>query len=226
MKYFLTITVFIFSIQISVSQVNDFVLSRADKIYTFDSKDAGVKSEKCFFKSAEWAAGSITLNNGNTSIVQNIRYNLLDDQIELLLTGELYSINSNYVKSFTIENILNKFLFDRIDLGDLVDQKSSFLLKLVDGEAALYKYITAIQKKSKLSPILSAGKKKIKTKQKESFFFKFNGDIYIIPKKKKKARKIFSDHNVFPFEVDVDDYNLSKESDLIKLFNLNNTKNN
>ena len=136
-------------LQNAVAQINDSYLTRYNEVYTVDRVIE--KDEKVFYLlDGQWMPGMISIIGGKENLLQEIRYNLQADQIEIRLNGKVYTLDHKYVDKFYISSGVNKYNFNQLNLGLFDLDKTNYVQVLSDGnDFDLFKYYRVI--KSKLS---------------------------------------------------------------------------
>ena len=211
-------------LQNAVAQINDTYLTRYNEVYTLDK--AIEKDDKVFYLlDGQWMPGMISIIGGKENLLQEIRYNLQADQLEIKLNGKVYTLDHKYVDKFYISSGVNRYNFNQLNLGLFDLDKTNYVQVLSDGnDFDLFKYYRVIKSKLSFNPVLQTGPKKSKTTLEVFYGFSDMRTFKELPNSGRKRNKFLKKIPQFKKSIVDSDLDLSKEKDLINLFTIVNNK--
>lgn len=225
MRIFVTSTVLFFLIlQIGSAQINDMYITRWNEVYLLE-EDVKVEEKFNYFLDGQWLPGMISITGGKENLLQEMRYNLQLDQLEVKVNSEVYTVDPSYVEDFHIEFGINKYIFQNINLEHFGIRKTNYVQVLAfEGNYTLYKYYNFKKSKSNFNPILQTGSKSDKIKMKKALGFSDGKSFIKLPKSSKKRKRILKRYGEFKSALNDSELDVSKENDLIALFTIVNNK--
>lgn len=224
MKILSTISTLFLIMQISSAQINDIYITRWNEVYTLD-KEEEVEGKFKYFLDAQWLPGMIAIKGGKENLLQEIRYNLQLDQLEVRVNKEVYTVDPSYVEKFYIDFGMNKYVFQKLNLEHFEIRKTNYVQVLAsEGVYTLYKYYNFKKSKSNFNPILQTGSKSDKVKMEEAFGFSDGKSFNKLPKSSKKRKRILKRYREFKNALNDSELDMSKENDMIALFTIVNNK--
>jgi len=109
-----------------------------------------------FYYDKNWNAGNVYMNNGDTLSAYYLRYDLISNQLEIIIGNEIYAMRGESIKMFEWFNALSlkkeKFIRGFVDNGQ--QSTPSFLRVLQDGTLKLLKAKKVVAFKDATSPTL------------------------------------------------------------------------
>ena len=219
---------FIFSliimVQITSAQINDMYLTRYNEVYTLD-KEIEKENEILYFLDGQWMPGMISIRGGKENLLQEIRYNMEIDQLEIKLNEKVYTVDHTHVDRFYIDSGLSRYDFNQLNLELFELDKTNYVQVLSDGDDFdLYKYYRVKKSKPNFNPVLQTGRKKSKKTLEVFYGFSDMRTFKELPNSGRKRKKTLKKMPQFKKSIADSDLDLSKENDLINLFTIVNNK--
>jgi len=216
MKFLSALLLFAFS-TCTFGQLNDLYLTRLNQVYITDDQGSNFSKES-FLDDGKWNSGMVSIINGKDNLLQELRYNISDDVLEVRVNGNIFELDHTKVDSFYIQTKDVKYQFVKLDLSFFGLEKTNYIQQLNYGpDYSLYKYFVMKKKKSSFNPVLNSGKK-ASVKIIEKYGFTKNNLFKELPNSGRKRKKIFRKIPIFKNIIADNDYDFSKENDLINLF--------
>lgn len=211
-------------VQISSAQINDMYLTRYNEVYTLD-KEIEKTDKVLYFLDGQWMPGMISIRGGKENLLQEVRYNLHIDQLEIKLNEKVYTVDPKYVDRFYVQSGLNRYDFNQLNLELFKLDKTNYVQVLsVGDDFDLYKYYKVKKSKPNFNPVLQTGTSKSKNTLEVFYGFSDMRTFVELPNSGRKRKKILKKKPQFKKSIADSELDLSKEKDLIALFTIVNNK--
>lgn len=183
------------------------------------------------YLNVDWKPSTILLYDGKTIEGYPTRYDIQTDELELNAKNGIKVLAGNKVKSFVWINEITK------EPGYFINAKEfknsdhiplqGFFQVLADGAIPLFKKNIVVVKKADYNAVLNVGSHDDTIIKKIELDYALGGQVYKIPSSKKKLLPLFRDKSgeIENF-INNNSLSISKEEDLIKIFDYYNTLSN
>lgn len=166
-----------------------------------------------------WNAGNIHLNNGDSLIAYYMRYDLVKNQLEVILGNSIKAINGSFIKSFewfSVDRLRpEKFISKHNIQFERSSDVTGFLQLLEDGVVRLLKCKRMIAPKAATSPTL-VNNTDSDIQAIEEFFLVKDGKAFEVSGGKKRNLEMFNSKTLAKF-VKQSNLRFNNESDLRKI---------
>ena len=211
-------------LQNAAAQINDAYLTRYNEVYTLD-KEIEEDDKVFYLLDGQWMPGMISIIGGKENLLQEIRYNLQADQLEIKLNEKVYTVDHKYVDKFYIDSGVSRCNFNQLNLELFDLDKTNYVQVLSDGnDFDLFKYYRVKKSKPNFNPVLQTGTKKSKKTLEVIYGFSDMRTFKELPNSGRKRKKTLKKMPQFKKSIADSDLDLSKENDLINLFTIVNNK--
>ncbi len=191
-----------------------------EAIQTFDLTRKTVVLQ--FFYNEDWTKAQILGEEMDFGDDLRIKYDLLNQQINILIDDVPMVASNKMLKSFTFSGTGQKFICINPKNWD---KGKSFFEIIVEGNHSLLGHHSATKQKANYNAALDIGSKNEQIVQKETFYILTNGRIAEIPTKKKAAHNFFKKYKGASYYIKRNKINFKQKEDIKKLIQFLNRDN-
>ncbi|MFT4534153.1 MAG: hypothetical protein ACJA1A_002049 [Saprospiraceae bacterium] len=213
---------FFFNVALIAQSADGYLIRMGDISVINGNEDAAEVPIK-YFPSGEWNSGVLYTINGSSIELENVRLNLNTNEFEVKKGLHIFTAYKRQLKSLVINTPIASFVIESRYVPELDESTLSNLITLYEGTSfRLFKAIKVLVKKPNFKPVLNTGSRNVSYSTKEYFVVENGNELFVLPSKKRKAKKmlerIIDDSSI----VKSNKIDVSKEDDLVKLFKLLN----
>jgi len=143
-----------------------------------------------------WSTGAILLNDKD-QIIEGypLRYDILNDELEIRSNAGVKALKSNRVKSFvwldSLSNTAHYYISTSGYIAEGKDKPKGFLQILSDGSMPAFKHTVVRVREADYRADLNMGKADTYVLKKEKFYYAIDNQLYPVPSSRKKFVAIF-----------------------------------
>jgi len=196
------------------------VFIESSKKANFNANDLQALGRVFYDKS--WNAGNLHLKNGDTLYAYYIRYDLIKNQLEIIINQKLKAVREfqlNGFEWFSPERLKHEIFID-CSVYEEKTKNPYFVQLLVDGDYQLIKAKEILAKHKSSAPSLIAdysSPNEPKVEILEKYYYIYNNKLTELKRSDRKNEKMIDSDELTAF-IDNNKLSFDKEAELIKIF--------